>query len=66
MANERTFLAWIRRCIGCMAFGFAIEKVIIPFDYRTSAGGYGLFDEHRYVTWFHWELPLLCYPHTGF
>jgi uncharacterized membrane protein YidH (DUF202 family) len=26
MANERTFLAWIRTSIGIMAFGFVIEK----------------------------------------
>lgn len=26
MANERTFLAWIRTSIGVMAFGFVIEK----------------------------------------
>ncbi len=26
MANERTFLAWVRTCIGIMAFGFVIEK----------------------------------------
>lgn len=26
MANERTFLAWIRTCIGIMALGFVVEK----------------------------------------
>ena len=26
MANERTFLAWIRTCIGIMAFGFVVQK----------------------------------------
>lgn len=26
MANERTFLAWIRTSIGIMAFGFVVEK----------------------------------------
>lgn len=26
MANERTFLSWIRTSIGIMAFGFVIEK----------------------------------------
>ncbi len=30
MANERTFLAWIRTSIGIMAFGFVIEKFIVP------------------------------------
>ena len=26
MANERTFLAWIRTSIGLIAFGFVVEK----------------------------------------
>ena len=26
LANERTFLAWIRTCIGIMALGFVVEK----------------------------------------
>ncbi|MDQ2719209.1 MAG: DUF202 domain-containing protein [Bacteroidota bacterium] len=26
LANERTFLAWIRTCIGIMAFGFVVVK----------------------------------------
>lgn len=26
MANERTFLAWVRTAIGIMAFGFVVEK----------------------------------------
>ena len=26
MANERTFLAWIRASIGIMAFGFVVER----------------------------------------
>ncbi|MEN6321005.1 MAG: DUF202 domain-containing protein [Syntrophaceae bacterium] len=30
MANERTFLAWIRTSIGIMAFGFVIEKALPP------------------------------------
>lgn len=29
MANERTFLAWIRTAIGIMAFGYAIERFLI-------------------------------------
>jgi uncharacterized membrane protein YidH (DUF202 family) len=26
MANERTFLAWVRTSIGIMAFGFVVER----------------------------------------
>jgi putative membrane protein len=26
LANERTFLSWIRTSIGIMAFGFVVEK----------------------------------------
>ncbi|KAF0146072.1 MAG: putative membrane protein [Nitrospirae bacterium] len=29
MANERTFLAWIRTSIGIMAFGFVVERFAI-------------------------------------
>ena len=50
MANERTFLAWIRTSIGIMAFGFVIEKFIIPLDYKNTIGGHCLFDEHQYIT----------------
>jgi uncharacterized membrane protein YidH (DUF202 family) len=27
MANERTFLAWIRTSVAVMAFGFVVEKL---------------------------------------
>ncbi len=30
LANERTFLAWIRTSLGIMAFGIVVEKVLIP------------------------------------
>jgi putative membrane protein len=41
MANERTFLAWIRTSLGIMVFGFVIEKFIlfirqITFLFRKS------------------------------
>jgi len=26
LANERTFLSWLRLCIGIMAFGFVVER----------------------------------------
>lgn len=39
MANERTFLSWIRTSIGIMAFGFVVEKFglfIKQFSYFIS------------------------------
>jgi uncharacterized membrane protein YidH (DUF202 family) len=39
MANERTFLSWIRTSIGIMAFGFVVEKFsffIREFSYFIS------------------------------
>lgn len=35
MANERTFLAWIRTSIGIMAFGFVFEKFALLMDRLT-------------------------------
>lgn len=35
MANERTFLAWVRTAIGIMAFGYAIERLVF-FDSQQS------------------------------
>jgi uncharacterized membrane protein YidH (DUF202 family) len=45
MANERTFLSWIRTSIGIMAFGFVVEKFslfvrqIAFFFGKASEGG---------------------------
>lgn len=36
LANERTFLAWIRTCIAIMAFGFVVEKFSIFIKKITS------------------------------
>lgn len=38
MANERTFLAWIRTSISIMAFGFVVEK----FSFFVKQMGYYL------------------------
>lgn len=41
MANERTFLSWIRTSIGIMAFGFVVEKFglfIKQISYLLSQG----------------------------
>jgi uncharacterized membrane protein YidH (DUF202 family) len=51
MANERTFLAWIRTSIGIMAFGFVVEKFALflkklsyifgqPNEPIPASGGY--------------------------
>lgn len=42
MANERTFLAWIRTSIGIMAFGFVVEKFALfvrQFSHFISMSG---------------------------
>jgi len=49
MANERTFLSWIRTSIGIMAFGFVIEKIIVPYDYNKTAGVQSLFDGYNLI-----------------
>ena len=44
LANERTFLAWIRTSIGIMAFGFVLERfalVIKQMSYVLSASSKG-------------------------
>ena len=43
MANERTFLAWIRTSIGIMAFGFVVEKFALfmkQLSYFFMKSGY--------------------------
>ncbi len=44
LANERTFLAWIRTSIGIMAFGFVIEKFSLFL--KEIAGTMGLSHLH--------------------
>jgi uncharacterized membrane protein YidH (DUF202 family) len=52
MANERTFLAWIRTSIGIMAFGFVVERFALFLrqaalffgrDVSVPSGGYSSF-----------------------
>jgi putative membrane protein len=31
LANERTFLAWVRTALAIMAFGFAVERIGLAF-----------------------------------
>jgi uncharacterized membrane protein YidH (DUF202 family) len=47
MANERTFLAWIRTSIGVMAFGFVVEKFALFIRQLSSfLGKSGLPETH--------------------
>ena len=39
LANERTFLAWIRTSIGIMAFGFVVEKFAFFIKHFSSILG---------------------------
>jgi len=52
MANERTFLSWIRTSVGIMAFGFVIEKFIFPYDQNMTTGVQGLSDEYNFIAFF--------------
>ena len=36
MANERTFLAWIRTSVGIMIFGFVVERFAVPLQSVVS------------------------------
>lgn len=45
MANERTFLAWIRTSIGIMAFGFVLEKFSLFIKQMTFIMGQSTSDK---------------------
>ncbi len=48
MANERTFLAWIRTSIGIMAFGFVVERfAIFVKQIAYILGKSGLPETHK-------------------
>jgi len=49
MANERTFLSWIRTSIGIMAFGFVIEKFIVPYDHNKITCVQSLSDGYNLI-----------------
>jgi putative membrane protein len=36
LANERTFLAWVRTALGLLAGGVAVRQLIDPFDLADS------------------------------
>ena len=57
MANERTFLAWIRTSIGIMAFGFVVEKFAllikqVPFFMGTQDNARAVPVAHGYSSFF--------------
>jgi len=58
MANERTFLAWIRTSVGIMAFGFVVEKFTLfmrEFTYFFAKEGVTKTDfttQHNYAAIF--------------
>jgi putative membrane protein len=45
MANERTFLAWIRTSIGIMAFGFVVEKFALFIKLMSLIFGKATIDD---------------------
>jgi uncharacterized membrane protein YidH (DUF202 family) len=57
MANERTFLAWVRTSIGIMAFGFVVEKFALfmrrlPFLFEETKEAATAVSPLRYSTVF--------------
>ncbi|MFZ5597045.1 MAG: YidH family protein [Bacillota bacterium] len=42
LANERTFLAWIRTGVSILAFGFVVEKFSIYIRYLAANSGVSL------------------------
>jgi len=42
LANERTFLAWVRTAIAVVVFGFAIGRFAIAMRQLTELQGHGL------------------------
>jgi putative membrane protein len=47
LANERTFLAWIRTCIGIMAFGFVVVKFSLFLKQISIILGKGGIDQSK-------------------
>ena len=53
MANERTFLAWIRTSISIMAFGFVVERFSIFIkQFSFLSGKEPVMPSHGYSTVF--------------
>jgi putative membrane protein len=47
LANERTFLAWIRTSIGIMAFGFVVVKFSLFLKQISIILGKGIADQSK-------------------
>ena len=47
LANERTFLAWIRTSIGIMAFGFVVVKFSLFLKQISLILGKGIVDQSK-------------------
>ena len=47
LANERTFLAWIRTSIGIMAFGFVVVKFYLFLKQISIILGKGIVDQSK-------------------
>jgi putative membrane protein len=47
LANERTFLAWIRTSIGIMAFGFVVVKFSLFLKQISIILGKGIVDQSK-------------------
>ena len=47
LANERTFLAWIRTSIGIMAFGFVVVKFSLFLKQISIILGKGMVDHSK-------------------
>lgn len=57
LANERTFLAWIRTSIGVMAFGFVIEKFAVFMKQIAHFVVKQNLPENADISTFHQESP---------
>ena len=47
LANERTFLAWVRTSIGIMAFGFVVVKFSLFLKQISLILGKGIVDQSK-------------------
>ena len=50
LANERTFLAWVRTSLGIMAFGFVVEKFSLFLKQLVYILGVSHLTEHVFTT----------------